>query len=159
LRHAATFPAGGDGSQAEWVDRACANSLTARSSRSLKIPSISECRFMQIPEIQSQRMRRYKLWPATVPFFFVFALTAGQAGQGQADEGNIFIIAAADGYGVEDCLGEGGECGRVVADAWCEAHGHGAAIAFGPADDVTDGIPMGAAANKSQRPYIVRCGD
>ena len=114
---------------------------------------------MQIPEIQSRRMRRYKLWPATVPLFFVLALGAGQTGQGQADEGHIFIIAAADGYGVEDCLAEGGECGRVVADAWCEAHGHGAAIAFGPADEVTNAIPVGVAANKSQRPYIVRCGD
>lgn len=114
---------------------------------------------MQIPEIQSRRMRRYKLRPATVPLFFVLALGAGQTGQGQADEGHIFIIAAADGYGVEDCLAEGGECGRVVADAWCEAHGHGAAIAFGPADEVTNAIPAGVAANKSQRPYIVRCGD
>jgi hypothetical protein len=80
-------------------------------------------------------------------------------GRGQAGEGHTFIIAAADGYGVEDCLAEGSECGRVVADAWCEAHGHGAAIAFGPADDVTDAISVGVAANKSQRPNIVRCGD
>ena len=104
-------------------------------------------------------MRRHKLWPATVPFFLVFALGAGQTGEVQADEGHILIIAAADGYGVEDCLAEGGECGRVVADAWCEAHGHAAAFAFGPADDATNAIPVSAAANKSQRPYIVRCGD
>lgn len=106
-------------------------------------------------------MRRHKLWPATVPFFFVFILVLGvvQTSRGLADEGHIFIIAAADGYGVEDCLSEGGECGRVVADAWCEAHGHGAAIAFGPDDDVTGAIPASVAGNKSQHPYFVRCGD
>jgi hypothetical protein len=104
-------------------------------------------------------MRRYKLWAATVPFLFAFASGDAQAAQEPAEEGHVFIIAAAEGYGVEDCLAEGGECGRVVADAWCEAHGHGAAIAFGPADDVTSAIPAEIAARKSQRPYVVRCGD
>jgi hypothetical protein len=73
--------------------------------------------------------------------------------------GHAFIIAATDGYGVEDCLAEGGECGRVVADAWCEAHGHGAAISFGLADDVTGAIAVSAAAEKPHGPYIIRCGD
>jgi hypothetical protein len=104
-------------------------------------------------------MRRYKLWAATIPFLFAFAQGDAQAGQAPTEEGHIFIIAAADGYGVEDCLAESGECGRVVADAWCETHGHGAAIAFGPADDVTGAIPAGVAAKNSQRPYMVRCGD
>jgi len=104
-------------------------------------------------------MRHYKVWSVTVPFLLSFALGAGQMSQGLADEGHTFIIAAADGYGVEDCLAEGGECGRVVADAWCEAHGHGSAVAFGPAEDVTEATPVGVAANKSQRPYMVRCGD
>ena len=49
----------------------------------------------------------------------------------KAGEAHSFVVAGNDGYGVEDCLGEGGECGRVVADAWCEAHGHGAALSFG----------------------------
>jgi hypothetical protein len=103
-------------------------------------------------------MLRYKSW-AIAPLLFALASGGAQAGQTPTGQGHIFIIAASDGYGVEDCLAEGGECGRVVADAWCEAHGHGAAIAFGPADDVTDAIPAGVAAKKSQRPYVVRCGD
>ena len=41
----------------------------------------------------------------------------------------------------QDCLGEGGECGRAVADAWCEADGRGAALSFGRADDVTGRSP------------------
>jgi hypothetical protein len=104
-------------------------------------------------------MRRYKFRGATVALLFALASSAAQAEQASAGQGHVFIIAATDGYGVEDCLAEGGECGRVVADAWCEAHGHGAAIAFGSAEDVTDAIPGGAASKSSQRPYIVRCGD
>jgi hypothetical protein len=103
-------------------------------------------------------MRRFDLWPAILPFFIAVALGVGSTGQGQAAEGNTFIIAATEGYGVEDCLAEGGECGRVVADAWCEAHGHGAAISFGLADDITNAIPV-SVAGKSGAPYIVRCGD
>jgi hypothetical protein len=104
-------------------------------------------------------MRRNGLWPAVPRLFFVVALGAGQAGQAQAVEGHTFIIAATDGYGVEDCLAEGGECGRVVADAWCEAHGRGPAISFGLADDVTGAIAITAAAEKPHGPYIIRCGD
>ena len=51
-----------------------------------------------------------------------------------------FIVSAADGYGVNECIKSGQECAKIVADAWCEAHGHGAAKAFGRADDVTGAI-------------------
>ena len=44
---------------------------------------------------------------------------------------STYVIAADEGYGVEDCLLGAGECGQVVADAWCEAHGAGNAIQFG----------------------------
>jgi hypothetical protein len=104
-------------------------------------------------------MCRNELWPAILPLFLVAALGAGQMGQAQASEGHTFIIAATDGYGVEDCLAEGGECGRVVADAWCEAHGRGAAISFGLADDVTGAIVISAAAGKPRGPYVIRCAD
>jgi hypothetical protein len=61
----------------------------------------------------------------------------------RAGEAHSFVVAGNDGYGVQDCLGEGGECGRVVADAWCEAHGHGGALSFGRAADA----------------YVVTCGE
>jgi hypothetical protein len=104
-------------------------------------------------------MRRYRLRAAIFPFVFSLALGEAQSAPGPAAAGHLFIIASSDGYGVEDCLAEAGECGRVVADAWCEAHGHGAAISFGPANDVTDTIPAGVGARTSQPPYFVRCGD
>src|ERR1700691_4913520 len=104
-------------------------------------------------------MRRYKLGGTIAPLFFALAWSGAQAGQARIGQGHVFIIAAADGYGVEDCLAEGGECGRVVADAWCEAHGRGAAISFGLADDVTGAIAISAAAEKPRGPYIIRCAD
>jgi hypothetical protein len=103
-------------------------------------------------------MRRSELWPAILPFFVALALGIAAVNRGQAAESNTFIIAATDGYGVEDCLAEGGECGHVVADAWCEAHGHGAALSFGLAEDITNAIPAGVA-GKMGAPYIVKCGD
>lgn len=58
----------------------------------------------------------------------------------QAAERQTFVIADSEGYGITECLTNGSSCGRVVADAWCEAHGLGHALAFGPADDVTGAI-------------------
>ncbi|MFV0279166.1 MAG: hypothetical protein ACK5JM_00225 [Rhodoblastus sp.] len=58
----------------------------------------------------------------------------------QAAEQNSFIISDLEGYGIADCLTNGSSCGRVVADAWCEAHGYGQSVAFGRADDVTAAI-------------------
>jgi hypothetical protein len=73
--------------------------------------------------------------------------------QSNAGEFNTFIVAAASGYGVEDCLGEGGECGRVVADAWCEAHDRGVALKFGQSVSDEDG------SSTNPRHYFITCGD
>ena len=83
---------------------------------------------------------------AYLPFVGV-ALSFIPSGPGHAQEPRTFVIAAAAGYGVEDCLGEASECGKVVADAWCEAHGRGAALKFGRSGD------------DANRPYFITCGD
>jgi hypothetical protein len=70
----------------------------------------------------------------------------------------MFTVAASDGYGVEDCLGGEGDCGQVVADAWCEAHGHGAAVSFGKTDDVTGAIANHSAPNLPAGAYFITCG-
>ncbi len=54
-----------------------------------------------------------------------------------ASDQESFILSSNDGYGLDDCLAQGGSCGRVVADAWCEAHGLAASLSFGKAEDVT----------------------
>ncbi len=79
------------------------------------------------------------------------ALAVSGASKALADERSTYVIAAASGYGVEDCLGEGGECGQVVADAWCEAHGRGAAVKFGRSDRPAD--------DAASRPYFIICGN
>lgn len=90
---------------------------------------------------------------------FLIGLLLGfsEAGQSYASEARTYFIAAASGYGVEDCLGEGGECGKVVADAWCEAFGRGAALKFGRSEDNTDATPETSTALPA--PYFITCGD
>ncbi len=64
-----------------------------------------------------------------------------------------FIVSAADGYGVNECIKTGDDCAKIVADAWCQAHGHGGAKAFGPAGDVTGSIEK--ASSRSSAPAKV----
>ena len=104
-------------------------------------------------------MRHFPSGPAALSIFVGLVFCAGEIESGRADEAHSFLIAANDGYGVQDCLGEGGECGRVVADAWCEAHGHGAALAFGRADDGAGAISVAATPATGAEPYVVSCGD
>jgi hypothetical protein len=73
------------------------------------------------------------------PVIFVptlFALSALAATNlAAAPAPSTFVIAASEGYGIGDCLAEGGSCGRIIADAWCVAHGATHALSFGPAAD------------------------
>jgi hypothetical protein len=104
-------------------------------------------------------MRFSKLWPIFVPFLLSLPLAVSQICHSEAAPGTAFIVSATEGYGVEDCLGEGGECGHIVADAWCEAHGHGAAISFGRAEDITGAITLAASGDKPQAPYVITCAE
>ena len=87
-----------------------------------------------------------------VVIFSVGSLSAARAGETHA-----LVIAANDGYGVEDCLAEAGECGQVVADAWCEAHGHGAAVSYGLASRFASVVATKIAATADE--YVVNCGE
>jgi hypothetical protein len=72
--------------------------------------------------------------------------------------GDSFVVRADDGYGVNDCIRGGDDCAKIVADAWCEAHGHGAARAFGPArDNITASIVKSSA--KSRAAPLVSADD
>jgi hypothetical protein len=81
------------------------------------------------------------LIPLLGGLFVLSAIHSGvRAAPAPASAPKSIIVSAADGYGVNECIKTGDECARIVADAWCEAHGHGAAKAFGRADDVTGAI-------------------
>ncbi|WP_296715490.1 hypothetical protein [Rhodoblastus sp.] len=77
---------------------------------------------------------------------------------------NSFIISADDGYGVKDCIRGGDDCAKIVADAWCEAHGHGSAQAFGRAGDITATIEKSAVTSSPSRKtkdddVFISCGE
>ncbi len=65
-----------------------------------------------------------------------------------------FVVSAADGYGVNDCIKSGEDCAKIVADAWCEAHGHGEAKKFGPVNDITASIRPVAAKVAAAAPAV-----
>jgi hypothetical protein len=84
------------------------------------------------------------------------ALAAPAAAQGALPKG-VYIIPAG-GYGVDECVAKSAECGRVVANAWCEANGHGKVKAFGSASDITfsAGPPVKAPPRDS---IVIACAD
>lgn len=73
-----------------------------------------------------------------------------------------YVIPSSDGYGIGDCMHAGMDCGRVIADSWCESHGHAHVLAFGTLEDVTGAIQ---ASTKPDVPkgdpsdIVIRCGD
>ena len=56
--------------------------------------------------------------------------------QGQV---GTFLVPPNDGYGIADCLTSGNECGRTVAESYCQAKGYHDVVTFGPVDkaDIT----------------------
>lgn len=80
----------------------------------------------------------------------------------RAAEGTDFVLPDSDGYGIAECMKPGMACGPVIADAWCEAHGHGHASAFGLSDDVTGSTKISATSAASSTPVntvLIHCGD
>ena len=96
------------------------------------------------------------LRPITIvpTFFALAALSAAHPALAQTP--SVFVIAASDGYGIGDCLAEGGSCGRMIADAWCVAHGATHAISFGVADAAAAAEP--AVAQASSGSVVISCG-
>ena len=84
---------------------------------------------------------------------FGIALGGAHTTGSPAHESRSFIAGAA-GYGVEECLDEVSECGRLVA---CDEHDHGVAVKFGRTEDHS-----GAVSNISwsaPRSYYIVCSD
>lgn len=74
-----------------------------------------------------------------------------------ADVTTAFTIPADDGYGLQECLSEGVECGRVLANSWCAAHGYATAVSFGRDDDTTGAIRVGAKVAESAKAETIIC--
>ena len=105
---------------------------------------------------------------ALAAFAAVLAATAGSfvvlpSGKTRAaDKDATFLIPAAEGYGVADCLtGGGSECGRIVADAYCEAQGFAKAESYGraAAEALTGALDAAAVRPESERPIRITCAN
>ena len=51
-----------------------------------------------------------------------------------------YLLPIDEGYGLNDCLARGRSCAFRVANAWCKAHGKGAAVKVGKVGDITGSI-------------------
>ena len=123
-----------------------------------QMPDIAERRRYPLYSLLREHLRmKYSGLSAIVfPLLLAALVGLGPAASARAEGAHEYIIAANDGYGLEDCLAVGSECGRVVADAWCEAHGHGHALNFGPRSAVDARATQVSTADD---PYVVQCGD
>jgi hypothetical protein len=67
---------------------------------------------------------RILIAPAAVAVLFALAIPGGA-------ETKIFIVEnQPDGYGVDQCLASGANCGRPVAGAYCQSREYDRAVSF-----------------------------
>ncbi|MCC3244272.1 hypothetical protein LG047_02860 [Methylocystis sp. WRRC1] len=101
------------------------------------------------------------VWPRLLaPLLAGLLVSAAYQSGAQAETAATYVISDQDGYGVLECLTQQSECGKIVADAWCESHGHGPARAYGRAEDVTAAIHSDTARTPAQAgAAVVSCTD
>jgi hypothetical protein len=70
-----------------------------------------------------------------------------------------FLVPPNDGYGIADCLAGGHECGRTVAESYCQAKGFHSALAFGPVakEDITGTTSANVNADSSGTVLTITC--
>jgi hypothetical protein len=114
--------------------------------------------------VQTKRstMRRAftMLGMGTVVFFAAASLTLLPNGTQASSTEATFMVPAADGYGVAECLITNQACGQVVANAWCEAHGYTKAVSFRQVspDEITGTIQKASFGPKDP-PVSVTCSN
>ena len=70
-----------------------------------------------------------------------------------------FVVPANDGYGVAGCLLNGGDCGTIVANAWCEAHGYRRSTSFGLSADAVASTASVRVSDEADRPVTITCAN
>lgn len=97
----------------------------------------------------------------TAMFLAAGSLTLLPNGTQASSTEATFLVPAADGYGVADCLISGKACGQVVADSWCEAQGYARAVSFRQttADEVTGTVQKAALAVPKDQPISITCAN
>lgn len=91
------------------------------------------------------------------------AIFAGSAveGEAKAPKQRDFVIAGSDGYGTQECLSSQGNCGRIVADAWCETKGFKSALAYRQLDrdEITGSAATPTRGGKPAESFLISCKD
>jgi hypothetical protein len=118
-----------------------------------------------IARVQTKRskMRRAftMLGMGTAVFFAAASLTLLPEGTQASSTEATFMVPAADGYGVAECLISNKACGQVVADTWCEAQGYEKAVSFRQieAEEATGTIQKVSMSEPHHRPVSITCSN
>ena len=72
-----------------------------------------------------------------------------------------FIVPADDGYGMDECMAEGGPCAKLIADSWCQVNGMKTSLHYAAteASDVTASLSKKITDRLPTPSYIVTCSD
>ncbi len=90
--------------------------------------------------------------------FSVVPNTATRAAKG---EQSVFLLPPTDGYGIAECLTGDRECGKIVANAWCEAKGFARAASYGAASptEITGSVAGRASDASKEPPLVITCAE
>ncbi|WP_414471636.1 hypothetical protein [Microvirga sp. M2] len=97
----------------------------------------------------------------TAVFFSAASLTLLSNGTRASSTEATFLVPAADGYGVAECLISSQACGQVVADTWCESQGYVRAVSFRQieAEEATGSIQKVSVGDAELRPVSITCSN
>jgi hypothetical protein len=97
----------------------------------------------------------------TAAFIGAASLTLLPGGTQASSAEATFLVPAADGYGVAECLISNQPCGQVVANTWCEAQGYGRAVSFRQIDitEMTASVRKISTATPEDRPISITCSN
>lgn len=92
---------------------------------------------------------------------FTILASSGRETEARSTKQRDFIIAGSDGYGTQECLASQSNCGRIVADAWCEAKGFKAALAYRQLDrdEITGSASTTTRNGKPAESFLISCKD
>lgn len=96
----------------------------------------------------------------TAMFLAAASLTLLPSGTQASSTEATFLVPAADGYGIAECLVSNKPCGQVVANTWCEAQGYVRAVSFQQTspEEVTGSVQKASLARK-ESPVAITCAN
>jgi len=96
----------------------------------------------------------------TVVFVAAASLTLLPNGTQASSAEETFLVPAADGYGLAECLISNRACGQVVADSWCEAQGFTKAVSYRQiAPEEATGAVQKASFGLREAPVAITCAN